>query len=359
MLVQGSQLLSELLPKLARSALHHNHLVAVVDERHAIKFSSATSSKIPGTIFLSSSVLQTPWQAAEYLFHEALHQKFLDVENTHSIFRRGYRVANSPQIRSLWNRSRPDSSNDWPINRALAAFHVYVHLALFFIVVEVRAPELVKLYGPLHNLEPAISARRAFDRAHYLGNQLKQLGWEELGLAGQRLVDWLFDILALLDPAPPPADAYVHLLLDLYNREAEQTRKLLSAQLNHESESPLAASGKSAAQQILPYLIQSELAVAERISSQLGNLEFSCSFNQADQSSLQLPSQVTDAELAAAFQAARACVSDALRRVPPESFNRVYQAEPTKTLGQLVQEMVKHSSQHLNTLDEYLTPIRP
>ncbi len=119
MLVQGSQLLSELLPKLARSALHHNHIVAMLEvadqkQRNNKRPGSSTlysfsNSIIPGTIFLFSSVLQTPWQAAENLFHEALHQKLYDIEHTHSIFRRGYRVANSPQIRSLWNRS---SSND-------------------------------------------------------------------------------------------------------------------------------------------------------------------------------------------------------------------------------------------------------
>ena len=49
---------------------------------------------------------------------------------------------------------------------------------------------------------------------------------ERLGVAGRRLHCWLTAILDALDEHPPPAEAVLHLLMDLYRKEAIQVRSL-------------------------------------------------------------------------------------------------------------------------------------
>ena len=73
------------------------------------------------------------------------------------------------------------------------------------------------------------ASRKAFERAHYLGEQLIETCWEELGLAGKRLTEWLIAVLEALDPSPPPHGAYVHLLLDRFQTEATKVEYVLSA----------------------------------------------------------------------------------------------------------------------------------
>ena len=200
----GARLLQELLPELSRSALHHVSLVAVVDvpnqelwshEKRAYPFDSFTTAFIPASMFIFSLAPTNPLKAAEYLLHEALHEKLYDLQHTHSILRPGYQIDASPPIHPLWNRSRSGIQDSWPVCRALAAFHVYVHLALFFQKAWSRLSDLEERYGPLHGTDLAIETRRALDRANYLGHRINENA-SELGLAGQRLTEWLFDHLA-------------------------------------------------------------------------------------------------------------------------------------------------------------------
>ncbi|MDD5581033.1 MAG: hypothetical protein PHY16_17400 [Methylobacter sp.] len=102
--------------------------------------------------------------------------------------------------------------------RALAAFHVYVHLALLAIVAEQRAPSLEDSYGPIR----MVGSRTALARAHYLGEQLRALCWQELGQAGKQFVDWFSSILEVLDPTPPVPGSRIHLLFDHYWRAARE-----------------------------------------------------------------------------------------------------------------------------------------
>ncbi|MBW4573795.1 MAG: hypothetical protein KME08_00760 [Aphanothece sp. CMT-3BRIN-NPC111] len=352
MLVQGTQLLNDLLPKLAFSTLKHVHLVAVMEQ--PLGFSGITNPSILGTIFLSPSVLKNPWQVAEHLLHEALHQKLVDIVDTHSIWRRGYPIADTPTIRVIWRRPQLRNSNEWPLYRALAAFHVYVHLALFFTVVERQAAKLEKLYGPLYDIDIAVSARGAFDRAHYLGHQIKQLD-RELGHAGRRFVDWLIAILNAFDPCPPPANGYVHLLLDLYDREAEELRQLI-AQLNTKGKEPSAVFADTSVQQILAYMTESEIGKVQRVLSTLSEAGFPLP-NLYEENHLltTAPDNATPTEIAAKFWSVRAFVSQTLRKILPEAYSHAHQIQAKKTLGELVQEMVEHSGQCLNTLIECLS----
>ncbi|WP_158708878.1 hypothetical protein [Streptomyces sp. NRRL S-920] len=101
----------------------------------------------------------------------------------------------------------------------------HVHLSLFCTLAERRAPALESTYGPVDAPHPMTPGRKVFERAHYLGEQLRSTTWPELGLAGRGLTDWLTSILRALDPARPPPGATLHLLLHRYLREAAKARK--------------------------------------------------------------------------------------------------------------------------------------
>ena len=138
---RGHALLVRLLPYLTPSLLGHVRLIGIVDTEDQTQWTArgrsdlcqnVSTHAIPSTIFLSPTPLRTPWHAAEALLHEAAHKKLSDMVLTRSIFRSGFDTENSPTIRAIWNRSLSWNSADWSIDRALFAFHVYVHLALFF-----------------------------------------------------------------------------------------------------------------------------------------------------------------------------------------------------------------------------------
>jgi hypothetical protein len=113
LLTAGATLLTEMLPTLGRSALHHVYLVAIVGSAEGdAPFNSVTHPSILGTIFFSRSILENEWRVAEYLLHEALHVKFLDIRHTHSLLRHGYTDQASRKIRPHWNRPRPEQQNE-------------------------------------------------------------------------------------------------------------------------------------------------------------------------------------------------------------------------------------------------------
>jgi hypothetical protein len=115
-----------------------------------------------------------------------------------------------------------DRSNYWDTFRAVAAFHVYVHLALLCLQSERRGADLAKRFGtPTGSFPAMVHRREAVERAQYLGRAIKESCWQELGPAGQLLIDWLISVLNALDPSPPPPHSfYLHLLLNRYLVEA-------------------------------------------------------------------------------------------------------------------------------------------
>ncbi|HEU5024521.1 MAG TPA: HEXXH motif-containing putative peptide modification protein [Spirillospora sp.] len=213
------RLLGELLPMLARSALSHTHLIAVFPPEGAWKGKASSSQfQLSGVIFLNRAKLRNPWWTAEHLLHESLHQKLYDIRRGHALLRPG---AGAARIRSLWNTPGTGEHNLWNTDRALAAFHVYVQLALFARVAERSPAALDRTYGPRTAAPRMIDTGRALARAHYLGEQLQDR--QDLGPAGTVMVEWLLALLDEMDPAPPPPGSFVHLLLDRYRKEARLT----------------------------------------------------------------------------------------------------------------------------------------
>ncbi|VVQ28488.1 hypothetical protein PS943_00924 [Pseudomonas fluorescens] len=222
-LSKGEELLRLLVPKLAPSALSHAHFVGFFSDDGPWKNKSSSSQfRIAGTIFINRKLLRSPWIIAEHLLHESLHQKLYDLRHTHSLLIRGIESQqDGARVWSPWNAE--ENANRWDTHRTLAAFHVYVHLSLLSKISELRAEELEGTYGPIREM---IESKKAIERARYLGEQLKNTCWQELGLSGKRFVNWLFEILEVLNPTPPPPGAYFHHILDLYRREANHINTL-------------------------------------------------------------------------------------------------------------------------------------
>jgi hypothetical protein len=338
MLARGAKLLATLFPRLARSALDHVHIVAIV--KHGPGFTAVSHPNVMGTIFLSPLILQDPWQAAEVLLHEAMHQKFIDLEHTHSLLGTGYYNTPSPTIRPLWNRPGIGKADEWTIDRALTVMHVYTCLALFYDGVERRTPELSEDYGPLHGFDPAVSFRSALDRAQYLRYQMSRYTGN-LGYAGQKFVKWLSDLLDQLDPLPPAPEWKAHLLLDRYMREAKQVKECLADSVstsdNVDGFRGVSTSG------ILEDLIGSEIATTERILSIGGGAP------------LQLPTSIRNSEnpntLGDRFALARGAVFQALA----QSAGRpcyYYRCAPeyVRECDELLETMVERSSQRVNAV---------
>ena len=231
-LMNGCHLLFALLPSLAASALSHTHLIACFPSLGRWGGTTSSSQFITGgTIFISRAILKNPWSVAEHLLHEALHQKLYDFRHGHSLLEQKYLESGVPkkdlaQVCSHWNPEKLSRANYWDTHRTLAAFHVYVHLSLLSQIAEHRSSELEEAFGRRSGM---IESRRALDRARYLGEQLKENCWHELGLAGRDFVDWLLVMLDALDPAPAPKGAYFHHVLDLYDGDTRRIEKALTA----------------------------------------------------------------------------------------------------------------------------------
>ncbi|MDL4770778.1 aKG-HExxH-type peptide beta-hydroxylase [Actinomadura xylanilytica] len=220
-LAQAVRILQDTVPMVSRSTLRHTHLVAIFPEDGPFaRVNSSSEFKLSGTVFLNRKLLSNPWRVAEHLLHETLHQQMYDFRHGHTLLVEDVHREDAPTFCSLWNL--PDKNN-WNIYRGLAAFHVYVHLGLFFTLAEERSAHLQKIHGPPAGIT---GRRKATTRAHYLAEQIRAVCWDEMGEAGKEYVEWFDSVLTVFDPAPPPSDSYVHLLLDRYEREARSVERL-------------------------------------------------------------------------------------------------------------------------------------
>lgn len=216
---RGIQLLEELLPDLAPSALRHGHALALVpDAGRWTNVASCSQFDLGGTIFLGRLSL-TPWWIAEHVFHEALHQKLYDFRHGHTLLDLDVAHGTRLPVCALWNPPRLHKANRWHVHRVFAAFHVYAHLTLFAMVAEQRGAELAHEYGAVRD---TVDSLRAFERAWYLGERLKEDCWELLGTAGRQMVEWLLAALEFMNPSSPPPGADIHLYLDRYVRESRE-----------------------------------------------------------------------------------------------------------------------------------------
>jgi predicted O-methyltransferase YrrM len=336
MLMKGEQLLRELLPSLARSALGHAHLVSCFPDVGFWRGKVSSSQiRMGGTIYLNRHILVNPWCVAEHLLHESLHQKFYDFRHGHALLDVEYTRADSPKVVSLWNACELSNANHWDTHRAYAAFHVYVQLALLALVAEQRAPELETTYGTFRGM---VDSRKALERAYYLGEKLKELCWEQLGVAGRHLRDWLMSVLDFLRPSPPPKGAYLHLILDLYQREANRVESVLGA-------GAVAPSGFS---RLLTPIAEEEVENARGVLTAIGAKAELTAFDSA-----LTPSK--DPELGKHFADVRRLIAKTILGASPDGYglgSRALDGDPDA----LVRQMVDRGSERLYLLHTNVPP---
>jgi hypothetical protein len=336
MLEKGMLLLSELLPSLSRSALSHVHMIALFREVGMWKVAASMSQfALGGTIFLNKELIPNPWWVAEQLLHEALHQKLYDFRHGHSVLEQHFAREDAPRVCSLWNVPAANRSNYWDAHRALAAFHVYVHLALFSTIAEQREAELAKRYGPKQGI---IESRRAMGRAHYLGEKLKESCWQELGVAGKRLVEWLISVLDALDPSPPPPGAYMHLLLDRYQREAKKVEFVLRNTVSDSvsRETPVSSEIRQQLRTLIKDEVKSTRVVLAAINAGTDLSRFDNALTE-----------YSDKEVEQTFSQVRGLISKTLLDASPDGYRLKASLAESKPPDEIVKGMVERSSEHL------------
>jgi hypothetical protein len=231
---RAAELLEEVSPALAHSALSHAQLIALFPRTGRWEnVSSGSQFRVGGVIFLAREKLENPWYVAEHMIHEALHQKLYDIRHAHSVLRRDFDPeaettnGGTPQVVSLWNPEEEIGSNRWGPSRSLAAFHVYAHLAVYAKLAEVAQTGDGLVGGGPYG-DGLTTAASAFRRALYLGDRLRAVYRSELGLAGECLVDWLTQCLELTSQLPTDAELRTALLLERYGREIQRTEAFVA-----------------------------------------------------------------------------------------------------------------------------------
>ena len=358
----GEAILGQLVPELWSSVIGHVRLVAVLDTSDRSQWNKATrpdvcqnvsTHAIPSTIFLSPSPLRTPWHAAEALLHEAAHKKLSDLVLTRSVFTEGFDSERANLIRAPWNRHLSWNSANWSTDRALFAFHVYVHLALFFEKTEAEDVEGHGFGAP--PLSFRLERAKSLDRATYLGAKLRS-EQNDLGSDGKELVTWLSDVLAMFGHEDD-GTVTKRLLLDCYERETKEIEERLNAlaqarddgmqlpeMVGPRTESDLA--------RVVDHLVHSEVVAAYRALSVLGEVEEpSFAHYDGDRWMNEARSEATIKESAAVLCGLRRFMSSTLRAAPREAFSKTYRTRRTKTLMDLLEEMVNHYGRHSEQLE--------
>ncbi|MFD9368853.1 HEXXH motif-containing putative peptide modification protein [Streptomyces sp. NPDC060020] len=167
-------------PDLCTGLLRHGRYVVAVDGPDA--FDSASTREIPGAAFVAVRCMRTAERLAEALVHEFVHLRLYDLQVTRSIFASGYDTATAPTLAPEWHRDSPVSR--WPVDRALAAAHVYVHLSAWF---DQRA---LDCGGP----DVRQSAETAAFRATSLLDKVARHAERCLGPAGRGFLRWLTEV---------------------------------------------------------------------------------------------------------------------------------------------------------------------
>ncbi|OJF12990.1 hypothetical protein BG844_17610 [Couchioplanes caeruleus subsp. caeruleus] len=112
-------------PVLARAVLLHVHAIAVFDSPRTV--GSCTAFSLPGVVLINRVVLRDPLKLADLLYHEAVHCKYYDIMTVAALLKEG---ASRRYVAPPWHADKAaEKDRLWVVERALGAFHVYVHYA--------------------------------------------------------------------------------------------------------------------------------------------------------------------------------------------------------------------------------------
>nr|WP_241265773.1 HEXXH motif-containing putative peptide modification protein [Streptomyces boncukensis] len=191
----GFAALHALLPELAASVTAHYVGVGVVDVRtEGETFLAGNVGRIPGVVFFSPNRMARPWRFAETALHEGLHLKLFDIQRSASVFTAPEQLDDGPKVKVPWLKwASMVAPNEWSLDRALGAFHVYAHMALFRQALRTRTtPELRERFGEPEAEDPPSLYRFGAERARYLGAEILRSGGALTG-SGREFVSWLLE----------------------------------------------------------------------------------------------------------------------------------------------------------------------
>lgn len=190
----GFAALCALLPDLGPGIGAHYTGIGLVDVRtEGETFLAGNVGRIPGVVFFSPDRARLPWRLAESALHEGLHLKLFDIQRSTSVFAEPDRLPDGPVVKVPWLKwSSAVAPNEWALDRALGAFHVYAHEVVFNAAVRTRlTPELVERFGEPETGDRASLYRVAPERADYLGEEILAKGDTALTDHGREFVTWL------------------------------------------------------------------------------------------------------------------------------------------------------------------------
>jgi hypothetical protein len=159
-------------------------------------FEGAHFNAVPCVVLIDESILADRMFAADSVLHEALHQKLCDL----SLIRR---VLFSPAdgepkvVKIPWGAEVPRC---WELSRALAAYHVYVHLAALYAAASSVAPSVIERKTAVERLY------RSVWRAAHLDAEVRAHASAALGADGWALCEWLtaaIQMIAEIAAVPP------------------------------------------------------------------------------------------------------------------------------------------------------------
>jgi hypothetical protein len=151
---------------------------------------SVSSHLIPSVCFLSTYSLSNMSLLIEALYHEALHKKLSNLIYSRHILKDYYDALTAPRFCSYWNQDTQWNSNQWEFDRALYAFHLYVHLTVFYGVL---------LEGEEQNELPrswcADRREKSIERGKAIGKWLLQTADTCMGADGRPFLNTMTNLL--------------------------------------------------------------------------------------------------------------------------------------------------------------------
>jgi hypothetical protein len=213
LLRRGLRLLETLLPRLTAGALSHVQLIALFPKLGTWRGKASSSQfRVNGSVFLNQELIGNPWWLAEHMLHEALHQKLYDFRRGHSLLAPDYAREDGAKICSLWNAPDDGNNHYWDAHRALAAFHVYVHLTLLCLLAEQQEAALAPRYDPI--------GQHMLDKQLAPSTQAQQQNWPQ---ARQRVLQALWplaqDDATMKRRGYPQAQALIAQMVQLSSRQ--------------------------------------------------------------------------------------------------------------------------------------------
>ncbi|MBO3273500.1 hypothetical protein, partial [Hymenobacter defluvii] len=165
-------------------------------------FESAYNREAPQIFMINSDVIVDPLLTGEFLLHESLHQKMNDLQVTRPIVIDSYDDFISHEqgdIKLPWGIGKP---RPFSLVRALATFHVYVHLCVLYkmAILKIHAGENVTAFPETKVWKRFLNS---YNRAQYL---LQSLRSERLvsyyGREGLEFISWLDNVLISVTSDP-------------------------------------------------------------------------------------------------------------------------------------------------------------